>query len=248
VLWPAVTGVLISTINPGYAYLVAVVFYVIVEIVTLLIRNPDAPKERVEKGSMGGDLVEGFRFVFGHRLLSGLLMSRFGPITVAAGFQVVVPVFAVQVLGMGAGAYGLLLSAEGLGAIIGGFTLASRKNVPHPGMIALVAGTVLSVLLMMGFFMTTFWGLWLLLVLVGVSQVAFNSSNNGAMFAQTPPEMRGRMVGVRNQTRALVPVSHLGAGALAEVAGAPAVFAAIGGLTLLVLWSVQLWRPEIRHV
>jgi hypothetical protein len=163
-------------------------------------------------------------------------------VTVATGFQVIIPVFAVQVLGMGAGAYGLLLSAEGLGAIVGGFTIASRRKIEHPGMIALVAGTALGFLLMLGYFMTTFWGLWLLLVFIGVAQVSFNAANNGAMFAQTPHHMRGRMVGVRNQTRALVPVSHLGSGALAQAAGAPVVFAALGALTLLVLWGVARQR------
>ncbi len=247
VFWPAVTGLLISAINPGYSYLMGVVFYIVLEILTLMIHNADAPDKNAVQGSMAGDLANAARFVFGHRILSGLLMSRFGPVTIATGFQVVIPVFAVQVLGMGAGAYGLLLSAEGLGAIIGGLTLASRRNIQRPGMIALAAGTALGFLLMLGYFMTTFWGLWVLLVFIGIAQVAFNSSNNGAMFSHTPAQMRGRMVGVRNQTRALVPVSHLGAGALAQVAGAPAVFAALGGLTLLVLWGVQLWRPEIRH-
>jgi MFS family permease len=244
VLWPAVTGLLISAINPGYAYLTAVGFYLVVQTVTMMIKNPDAPDERPEVGTIGGDLLDGFRFVFGSRALSGLLFSRFGPITVASGFQVLIPVFAVQVLGMGAGAYGLLLSAEGLGAIIGGFTLASRRDIKRPGMIAFVGGTLVSALLMLGYFMTTFWGLWALLLCVGIAQVAFNSSNNAAMFAHTPSNMRGRMVGVRNQTRSLVPVAHLGAGALAETAGAPVVFAVIGVLSLAILWSVQAWRPE----
>ena len=247
VLWPAVTGVLISTINPGYAYVVAVVFYVVLQVLTAMIHNSDAPDPSVDRGSMGGDLVDGFRFVFGHRILLGLLLSRFGPITVAAGFQVVIPVFAVQELGMGAGAYGALVSAEGMGAIIGGLTLASRRDIQRPGLIALVGGTLLGLFLMLGFLMTTFWGLWFVLVLVGISQVAFNSSNNGAMFALTPTHMRGRMVGVRNQTRAMVPVSHLGAGALAEAAGAPVVLAVLGLGTLVILWGVQLWRPELRH-
>jgi hypothetical protein len=244
VLWPAVTGLLISAINPGYAYLTAVAFYLVVQTVTMMIKNPDAPVERTEVGTMGGDLVDGFRLVFGSRALSGLLFSRFGPITVASGFQILIPVFAVQVLGMGAGAYGLLLSAEGLGAILGGFTLASRRDIKRPGMIAFVGGTLVSVLLMLGYFMTTFWGLWVLLVCVGVAQVAFNSSNNAAMFAHTPSNMRGRMVGVRNQTRSLVPVAHLGAGAFAESVGAPVVFAVIGVLSLAILWGVQFWRPE----
>lgn len=244
VLWPAVTGLLISAINPGFAYLTAFGFYVVVQVVTMLISNPDAPEERDEAGSMGGDMVEGFRFVLGHRVLSGLLFSRFGPITIASGFQILIPVYAVQVLGMGAGAYGLLLSAEGLGAIVGGLTLASRRDITQSGMIALVGGTVVGALLLLGYFMSTFWGMWLLLVGIGIGQVAFSSSSNAAMFAHTPSNMRGRLVGVRNQTRSLVPVSHLGAGALAEAVGAPVVFAVIGALSLAIQWGVQLWRPE----
>ena len=111
-------------------------------------------------------------------------------------------------------------------------------------MIALVGGTVVGVLLVLGYFMSTFWGMWLLLLGLGVGQVAFSSSSNAAMFAHTPSNMRGRLVGVRNQTRSMVPVSHLGAGALAEAAGAPVVFAVIGVLSLAILWGVQLWRPE----
>ena len=246
-LWPAVTGVLIATINPGFAYLTAVVFVLVMQVTTLMIRFSDPPGDRSGRGSMGGDLIAGFRFVFGHRVLVGLLLSRFGPITIASGFQVLIPVFAVEVLGMGSGAYGALLSAEGLGAIIGGFALASRRDVKRPGMIMVVSGTVLSVLLMLGVLMTTFWGLWLLLVLIGMSQTTFSSSSNGAMFGQTPQHMRGRMVGVRNQTRSFTPAAQLGAGALAEAAGTPIVFGVLGGLSLLVLWAVLLWRPEIRN-
>ena len=246
-LWPAVTGVLIATINPGFAYLTAVVFVLVMQVATLMIRFSDPPGDRSGRGSVGGDLIEGVRFVLGHRLLVGLLLSRFGPITIASGFQVLIPVFAVEVLGMGSGAYGALLSAEGLGAIIGGFTLASRREVKRAGMIMVVSGTVLSVLLMLGALMTTFWGLWLLLVLIGMSQTTFSSSSNGAMFGQTPQHMRGRMVGVRNQTRSFTPAAQLGAGALAEATGTPIVFGVLGALSLLVLWAVLVWRPEIRN-
>ena len=88
----------------------------------------------------------------------------------------------------------------------------------------------------------------LLLVTVGVAQIVFQSSNNGAMFALTPQHMRGRMVGVRNQNRAFVPVSNLGAGAIAQVGGAPLALGVLGALSLLVLWASLLWRPEIRKV
>jgi hypothetical protein len=248
VLWPAVAGVLISTINPGYAYVVSVVFYVFLQWATLRVHNADEPDPEREKGSVGGDLAAGFRFVWNEKLLLALLLTRFGPITLASGFQVLLPVFAVTVLGMGAGAFGALMSAEGLGAIIGGFTIASRRRISRPGLIALIGGSSLGILLILAFFISTFWVFWLLLVLVGISQISFQSSNNGAMFARTPPHMRGRMVGVRNQARAFVPFSNLGAGAIAEAVGVQPAFAVVGGASLVVLWAVHLWKPSLRNV
>jgi MFS family permease len=215
---------------------------------TLQVHNADAPDPEAQRGSVGGDLAAGFKFVWNEKLLLALLLSRFGPVTLASGFQVLIPVFAVTVLGMGAGAYGALLSAEGLGAIIGGFTIASRKRIARPGLIALIAGSALGILLVLALFVSVFWVFCLLLVLIGISQITFQSSNNGAMFDRTPPHMRGRMVGVRNQSRAFVPFSNLGAGAIAEVVGVQPTFAIFGAASLAVLWAVHLWRPDLRLV
>ena len=112
VLWPAMAGILIATVNPGYAYLTSVFFYLILQFVTYQVRNADAPDPNAKRGSMGRDVVEGFKYVWNQKTLLALLLSRFGPITIASGFQVIIPVFAVTVLGMGAGAYGALLSAS----------------------------------------------------------------------------------------------------------------------------------------
>jgi hypothetical protein len=240
VLWPAIAGVLIATINPGYAYVVSVAFYAILQWATFNVHNADAPDPNAKQGSVGGSLAAGFRFVWNEKLLLALLLTRFGPITVASGFQILIPVYA--------GAYGALLSAEGLGAIIGGFTIASRKKVPRPGLIALIGGSTLGILLMSVSLVSTFWVFWFLLVLIGISQITFQSSNNGAMFARTPPEMRGRMVGVRNQSRAFVPFSQLGAGAIAESVGVQPAFAIFGAASLVVLWAVHLWKPSLRNV
>jgi len=248
VLWPAIAGVLIATINPGYAYVVSVAFYVVLQWTTFKVHNADAPDPNAQLGSVGGSLAAGFKFVWNEKLLLALLLTRFGPITVASGFQILIPVYAVTVLGMGAGAYGALLSAEGLGAIIGGFTIASRRKVPRPGLIALIAGSALGILLMAVSFVSIFWVFWFLLVLIGISQITFQSSNNGAMFARTPPEMRGRMVGVRNQSRAFVPFSQLGAGAIAESVGVQPAFAIFGAASLVVLWAIHLWKPSLRNI
>ena len=140
-VWPALAGTLIAVASPGWAYLIATGFYLLLQLFTLMIRTTDAPEPSERRLSLAGDLAEGIRFVRRDRIILGLILSRLGPITVASGFQVLIPVLAVEVLGMGAGAYGALLSAEGLGAIIGGTALASRHSVPHQGMLALGAGT-----------------------------------------------------------------------------------------------------------
>jgi len=150
---------------------------------------------------------------------------------------VLIPVFAIHALGMGVGTYGALLSAEGAGAIIGGAIIASRRDVRHQGLLALAAGLVDVFALSVPLFFV-----------IGMSQITFQATNNGAIFAETPAHLRGRVIGVRNQTRGLVPVSHLAAGAMADFAGVSVAFPAIGGLTLLVLWAVQLWTPGLRKV
>ncbi len=247
-VWPAVAGVIIASFSSGWAYLMATVFYVLLQGATLMVRATDAPDPTVERGSMMGDLADGFRFVLREKVLFGLMVSRFGPITVASGFQVLIPVFAVEVLGMGVGAYGVLLSAEGLGAIIGGSVIASRRRVPRQGLVAVIAGTALGLLLIATSFASAIWLVMLLLLTIGISQIVFQSANNAAMFGLTPPNMRGRMVGVRNQNRAFVPVSNLGAGAIAQFGGVPLALGVLGALSLVVLWAAQLWRPGIRKV
>ena len=248
IIWPAVAGVLLVAGSPGWAYLAATGFYVLVQLSTLLIRKGDAPAPVADRRSMAGQFGEGMRFVMRERLVLALVASRLGPITIASGFQVLIPVFAVEALGMGPGAYGALLSAEGLGAIIGGGVLASRRSVPRQGLLALLAGTALGVLLIVTPVFQIVEVTMLLFVMVGISQITFQSANNAALFGQTPANLRGRVIGVRNQTRGLVPVSNLGAGALADLASVSIAFVAVGGASLLILWAVQLWKPALSRV
>ena len=55
-------------------------------------------------------------------------------------------------------------------------------------------------------------------------------------------------VGLRNQTRGLVPVSQVGAGAIADAASVSVAIAVVGAASLTVLWGVQLWRPDLRKL
>ena len=247
-LLPALAGVLIAVVNPGWAYAVATGFYVLLQLFTVLIRSSHAPAAAARQRSMMGDLGEGLRFVKGERTILGLIASRLGPITVASGFQVLIPVLAVQALGMGPGGYGALVSAEGLGSIIGGAALASQRRVPHQGLLAIASGTALGSLLVAVAFSEVLAVTMLLFMIIGAAQITFQSSNNSALFGLTPAPFRGRMIGVRNQTRGLVPVSQLGAGALADLVGVSVAFAVVGGASLLIFWAVLLWRPELRKL
>jgi MFS family permease len=247
IIWPAIAGILAAT-NPGLAYLIATAFYLLLQLWTFLIREGDAPSPHTEQRSMAGAFGEGLRFVLRERIVLALVASRLGPITIASGFQVLIPVFAVQTLGMGAGAYGILLSAEGLGAIIGGTVIASRRSVPHQGLIALIAGSMLGLLILVVPLLHVIEVTMLVFVIIGISQITFQSANNAALFGQTPANLRGRVIGVRNQTRGLVPVSSLGAGALADFVGVSFAFTAVGGASLAVLWLVQILKPDLRKI
>ena len=93
-------------------------------LIALLLAIPNAPAPpRAKKGSMYGDIREGLKFVWtspGTRRLTIMGMIMF----LAAPLQGLLPVFAQSVLKGGPGLFGLMLSAIGLGSILGAFLLS----------------------------------------------------------------------------------------------------------------------------
>ena len=244
---PALVGLLIVVATAGWAYVAAGFSFVLILIFTSMIHLPPLPvRERTT--SMLTELWEGFVFLRRNRLVLTLVVIGFGPLAVGFSYQVLVPVFVVRTLEMGAGTYGLLVSIAGVGALFGGLTIAARGSIPRQGLMMLLTGSSYGgALLLLG-------GVhWLLLamplfLILGGSQTVFRAANNSILLNNTPDHLRGRVMSMSYLHTGISPVVMLVAGALADVVSVSIAFAAIGAGCLLVVWAVALWEPRTRKL
>lgn len=102
--------------------------------------------EGVASGSMMRSIVDGFAFVRHHPILPGLFLLDAG-ITVVSFYRQVLPALARGLFNGGAGATGVLTSANSAGAVAGSFLVLGLVNYRAKGMMVLYATIAYSLLL-----------------------------------------------------------------------------------------------------
>ena len=128
-----------------------------------------------------------------------LVVAGLGSFFVGASLQTTMPAFAER-LGAGQGgdgtAYGTLLLAVGAGGVVGGLLLEVVNRIP-PTVGAAVGSTLLYGLAIVGFAVTPFYPLALLLLFVaGAANLASMSVSQTVVQLLAPPAERGRVIGL----------------------------------------------------
>jgi MFS family permease len=244
---PAVAGVLVASIGPGWCFFVNGWTFVAVLIGLLLMRFPPQAPRHFDTTPLA-DAIGGLRYLRSNATVMNLavllaVMTLFG-----WSYAVLMPVFATTVLGAGARGLGYLMTANGVGALIGALTVATLAGRPNPRM--LFAGALLLVAALIGFSFSRSLPLSLfLLALVGLGGIAFMSTANSTFQLSVPDEVRGRIMGVWGLVMAGTgPIGSLQIGALAEYLGAPnavligACITGVGTLVALVAWQRRRGR------
>jgi MFS family permease len=241
IIGPAIAGVVIGTFGTPMCFFLNGVSYIAVIIGLLMMRLPVAPpvaKEVAEPASAWSGLI----YVLKHRRVRTIL-ALLGIVGIFGwSYAVLLPVFARDVFGLGADGYGVLMSASGVGALLGALTVATAGHV-FPSRTVALGGVWLFSAALLAFSLTTNYYLALVFMMVGgFGMLLFFSTSNSVMQTIVPDEMRGRLMGVWGLVfGAMIPLGSLEAGALAHWLGAPfalgfgAVICAIAGLVALIV-------------
>ncbi len=239
VVGPALAGVLIAVVGIGICFVINAATYLAVIGALLLMRtgelNPAPTQDRAK-----GQLRAGFAYVrrTPELLIPLLMMAIIG--TLSYEFQVILPLVAERTFDGGAGTYGTLTSAMGVGAVVGGLATAGR--VGAPGDAALVrAAALFGVVILLAAVAPFLWLEVVVLVFVGAASINVLATGNTTLQLRSAPELRGRVM-------ALWAVAFLGTtpvggpiiGYIGEHAG-PRVGLAVGGSAALVASLVGWW-------
>ena len=199
------------------------------------------------------DIMDGLRYVRHDVTLLLILVITFLTVLLSMPYMMLLPVFTEDILNVGAGGMGVLVSVSGLGAMAGSIVLASLPNKKRGAM--LMRGSLILGLGLVGFSFSSSWlpsYAWPLaltfIVVVGVGQTARMTLGNTLLQYYVEDEYRGRVMALYMMEFGLTSFGVFFTGVLADQVG---IQWAVGGLAiLLVIFSVGVlaFVPRIRKL
>ena len=246
VVGPSAGGLLIVAFGAAGNFFVQSVAYVGVLLSIHWLRTPPTPAD-ARRTSALSNLKEGLSYVWSNPAVFALMASALVPRIFAIPYQILMPVFQKDVLGVGAEGLGMLLAAPGVGAMLAGLMLATLANrVRRQGLLLLISLVSLGVMLNLFSWTTSFHMALLALVAVGGCQVIYMATTNTMLQIIVPDHLRGRVMSIYALDRGLMPVGALMAGVSAHLVGAP-VTVSYMGTTVILLAALLAWRaPAVR--
>lgn len=257
IIGPAVAGVLVATVGEAGAFTLNGISYVAVIAMLLMMKVPSSATAPARNASVWSNLKEGLAYIRHDRKVLTLLSMVAVPAIFGMTYSTLMPVFAKDVLEVGAQGQGLLLSAAALGALVGALTLASLGNFKHKGWLVTGGSIVFSIGLLLFSSSRSFLLSLLILPFVGGAMLIQMSSTQTLLQTEVPDALRGRVMSVYMMMfRGMQPFAGLQGGTLAALfasiygASNGAPFAvALGGLICLLFACIVIIRaPFVRRL
>jgi MFS family permease len=250
---PAVAGTLIAAWSTGGAYAVQALFYGLATIWTLKLSNERRSAARRSRhldhqDSFARSIVEGWKFSWRNiEVRTGLLVVSFASLFVIP-FNTLLPVYARDLLGVGATGQGLLLTSMGVGALASSVLIASLGDRMPRG-ITMIGGVGLYGLLVIIFAASKWFNLSLaLMAVMGLCHVASHALVQTVIQTYSPREYRGRTMALFHMTQVILMAGGLLIGALASLIGAQWATALMSAAGTVAMVGIYVLLPQARKI
>jgi len=218
---PSVAGILISYAGEGFCFLINALSYIaVLTSLSLMKIKPRAASLKNE--SPIKNLKEGFSYAYNFRPIRMVLTLVALISTMGMAYNVLLPVFARDILHGGPNTLGFLMGAVGVGAIAGAVFMASRKNPAGFSAIIPRSSSIFGISLMLFSFSETYRLSMLLMFCVGAGMMTNMASCNTLLQTISDEDKRGRVISLYVLAFAgMAPFGSLAAGWLSSRIGAP---------------------------
>jgi MFS family permease len=251
VLGPSLGGVCIAVGGVGWVYVLNAISFSFVIIALMMMR--DVPQRPPSAAGAKDDVslhaaLEGLRFVFRSPLIRSTMLLDFFA-TFFSSATALLPIFAQDILEVGAKGYGWLFAAPAAGAMLAGTAMVGfTERIERRGRTLLIAVSGYGLATVLFGISRSFWLTFLCLAITGATDTVSTVIRNVIRQLETPDRLRGRMTGVNMVFFMGGPqLGELEAGAVANWLGAP--FSVIsGGIgCLFATGIVALTTPLLRR-
>jgi MFS family permease len=242
---PAIMGVIAESGGPTYAYALLVFFHVSTQLCTLFLR-PSYPSTRMRKGYLHESLA-GFRYLFSNRPMTMCFVFAMLPILLTVPLQNLLIIFVEEVWHRGGASLGILMTAMGLGGLLGSALMVMLKG---EGLVKRMAIAALAMSVFMLLFSNTGSFYFAVTLMLGISACSTLSHIlvNTATQLIIEDHMRGRISSIMLMAFGLAPIGTLPLAYAAKgigVAAAMSIAAVLAILAVLALWFAV---PAFRQI
>jgi len=245
---PSVAGLLLAATGEGVCFLINAISYIFVISSLLLMKLKDR-EEKKKPGNMFREMKEGFNYTFGFAPIKHLILLLGIVSLMGSSYQVLMPVFANEVLHGTSRTFGFLMGAAGAGALIGALFLASRESVIRLGRLIPIAAALFGAGLVVLPFTRFFPLSLLLMVIIGVGVMLHTASSNTIIQTITDDDKRGRVMSFYTMAiMGTAPFGSLLAGSLARVIGTPLTIMTGGICCMAGAFFFYKKLPELKRI
>ncbi|RDU97637.1 MFS transporter [Trinickia dinghuensis] len=191
---PAVAGIVIASVDTGWAFVLNGVSFAAVLASLCFMRMHELRRGPRAVRTRGG-LAAGFRYVWARPDLKATLIMLFLIGTFGLNFPIFISTMAVSVFHVDAGRYGALSSMMAIGTVTGAISSAQVSQPRFRSM--LVASFVFGIGCTLAALAPGYWSFGASLVLIGIASLMFLTTTNSLMQLSTEPAMRGRVMAIR---------------------------------------------------
>jgi len=227
---PAVGGWLIAQFGTAMPFYVNALSYFALIAGLLAMRLPPNEAARA-RPSVGADALSGIRYVLRSPILP-LVLAIEACLNVFGSNSALVTIFARDVLGMGAQGFGLLLSGQGAGAILGTLALVLVGDVRRKGLVMIGAGSVYAAAMVSFAWSRSFQLSVACLVVLGCVDAVWGAMRNTIVHLVADDEYRGRVMGLTVvTTRGVTNIAQVETGVAVALLG-PVAAATLGAFVV----------------
>ena len=226
---PALAGFLVDIFGYGSVYYVMTGMYIFGTICIMFM--PLTGKLVSGASNVFTDIKEGFLYIRRESTILLLLIFTLFVVVLSMPYMTLLPVFAEDVLDVGASGMGILVSVSGVGAMTTSLILASLPNRKR-GVMLLISGLLLGLALTV-FSFSKNWSLSLIIIVfVGMGQAGRMALGNTLVQYYVDPNFRGRVMSIYVMEFGLTSFGGAGAGLLTDAFG-PTV--GLGGFSIALV-------------
>jgi MFS family permease len=251
---PTAAGLLYEFIGPGKVYLLITILNFSSVLFTILIKN-EGYSVSLKKGSTSDsnrpsvlleDMIQGIKYVRRNSFILILLAIALSTTILAQPFRFIMPIFIVDIYGLKAGSMGLLVSAMGLGALIGSIYIAALGNRMRGGVL-LISSYLSGLSLLLVAAVPVYLLAALIMLPLGLGDAGRRSINMALIMEESGEEYRGRVMSIYMLNWGLMPLGVLPAGLMADWLGGQVSIAVLAVLLILFTVWITFKHPEIRR-